>query len=165
MNNPYTLENTPNWGIQMYPINLNVHGQRKPLMDLNIPMGGNLLTHVFATGMTPYANDRADLRAPGIRDQIPDPSMVYLGPYRSNLYDNMRNTSANNNPIPNWNENIPSFMQSAQNQRLGAEIWQILQETPQINGIRWSERGQFSVPYTGFSAFRDLKARSTMPFI
>ncbi len=165
MHSAYTLENSENYGVQTAPLSLNIHGQTRPFMDLQIPVGGQILPRVFATGLIPAANDRADLRAPGIRDQIPDPSRVYLGPYRSNLYDTARDTSVNNNPIPNWNENIPSFMQSAQNQRLGAAIWQVLQETPQVNGIRWSDRGQFSVPCTGFSAFRDLKPRSTMPFM
>ena len=179
MNNPWTLDASESFGIEFATPNSNVHASQ-----LRLPMGSSKVT-ARAAQIIPWANDRADLKAPGVRDQMQDPTRVYLGPFRSSVYDVQRTN--NNAPIPGWDAGFwsngksvtsqfggsaqamgngcPTWMHSEANIKRGAHIWELLQNTKFELHPAFQERGEFIVPYTGFSAFADIKPRSTVPFI
>lgn len=158
----YTLDSAEYNGIRLGQPGLYRHDQSVSYADAFAP-AGNLQIMKQSAHITPYANDNIDIRAPGIRDQVQNPSFPYVGPYRSSLYDT--NSVQNNAPIPGWDSNVPSYMQTRQNARFGAEMWTTLYETPVKEHWSFREFGQFNVPYTGFTAFANLKPASTMAWI
>lgn len=161
MNN-YTLDNAAETGIKLGQPALFQHGQSASYADFfAVPVSTDYFAK--AGSITPWGNDNIDIRAPGIRDQQQNPSMPYFGPYRSSLYDT--NSTTNNAPIPNWFDNVPSFMQTRQNQRWGAQMWTTLYETPVKEHFAFRELGTFPVTHTGFTALANLKPASTMDWI
>lgn len=115
--------------------------------------------------IVPWANDRSDLKAPGVRDQYPNPTMVYLGPFRSHIFDTGR--TVNNAPINTWFDSADNvnWLATDWNRRRSAYLYDVCRETKDVLHPAFQERGSFVVPKTGFSAFGDLKAASTRTFI
>ncbi len=142
---------------------------RNPLftkpVELAMPVGGRYKT---APGLTGWANDYWDIRAPGVRDQIPNPSMPYFGPTPSSTWLRT-NGNPNNVPAPpNFDGpmgGVPSWLQSPWAQRLGSLWFEILQNTPVDEHFIFQDYGQFSVPSPGFSALGDFTMTSTRPFL
>lgn len=157
MSTPFTLDNAIRWGVQLAPPQSGMQGRYQGYLDLPVPQSQWMRT---AAGITPYANDRIDIRAPGIRDQIPRPPVPYFGQPRDSLFDTQGRTN-NKAPFPNYNDEVPSFLMSRENQEWHAAMYQRLRETKDAFHFSHQERGQFPVPYTGFSAFRDLHPVST----
>jgi len=107
-------------------------------------------------------NQFIDIRPPGVREQIPDPSRPYFGPYRSQLYE-QRGTSNNAPPMMNWGDDAkPHFWESPWNQRIGNAWFEELERTRTTYHWLYQERGQFIVPYTGFSPLGSLRPASTL---
>ena len=115
--------------------------------------------------IVPWATDRSDFKAPGVRDQYPNPSPLFLGPFRSATFD--RGRTNNNAPINTWfdNPNNVAWLDTDWNRRRSAYLYQVCRETKDVYHPAFQERGTFIVPKTGFSAFEDLKPQSTREFI
>lgn len=138
--------------------------------DPRLPRFGN--THDLVLGgprtklpanFIPGTNQFIDVQAPGIREQVPDPSRPYFGPYRSQLYQHNA-TNINNAPMLNWGD-MPegsNFLSNKWNQRYSNAMFEELSRTQDEYHWLWQDRGQFIVPYTGFSPLKDLRARSTL---
>jgi hypothetical protein len=133
--------------------------------DLQFPVGGR---YKIAPGLTGWANDYYDIRAPGIRDQIPNPSFPYFGPTPSSTW---LRTNGNNHNVPappNFDGPMggcPSWLQSQWAQRLGSLWFEILQNTPVDEHYIFRDLSQFSVPSPGVSALADFSMTSTRPFL
>lgn len=133
--------------------------------SLFLPAGGKLKT---APGLTGWANDYYDIRAPGIRDQVPNPSFPYFGPTPSSTYLRVDGNNRNVPVPPNFYGSMgsaPSWLTSSWAQRLGAFWFEQLQNTPVEEHYIFRDFGQWSVPSTGFSALSDLSLTSTRPFL
>lgn len=132
---------------------------------VNFPVGGR---YKLAPGLTAATNDYWDIRAPGVRDQVPNPSMPYFGPTASSTW--LRTNGNNSNvPVPPnlYGEvgGVPSWLQSPWGQRLGSVWWEILNNTGNDEHFIFRDLGQFAVPSPGFSALADLTMTSTRPFL
>jgi len=160
MSGRYTLDNAEQWGLQLGQPSDYRPGQFMQSFDFRDPIGGSKQRDMSINAMT---NDPVDLRAPGIRDQINAPTFPFFGPTRTSLFD--RNTSINNAPVPQWDQGLPSFLETEQNQRWNAKMYRVCQDTPTIEHWAFRDYGQFNVPYTGFSAFSDLRPVSTMAWL
>lgn len=156
MTTPFTLDNAIQWGVQLASPQNGMQGRYQGYLDMPATNSQWIRT---AAGITPYANDRMDIRAPGIRDQIPRPPVPYFEP-RDSLFDRQGRTF-NKAPVTHFDADLPSFLKSAENQEWHAAMYQRLRETKDAFHFSHQERGQFPVPYTGFSAFRDLHPVST----
>ncbi len=153
----YTLDNSSGSGLFMGDLQLVKHGQHLQYNDLRLPIGGpNRITGTFA----PYLNRDIDIRAPGIREQIQDPGLPYLGPYRSNLFQR-NDTAINNNPIPTYQFGLPAAIQSPWAQRYGSAMHDILRETQVREHWMFRDWGQWNAQATGFTALKDLSPSST----
>lgn len=159
MSGSYTLDNSEQWGLQWGQPSDYRPGQYMPSFSFRDPVGGHQGGRL---NINPVTNDPVDLQAPGIRDQIPAPTFPFFGPTRTDLFD--RNSTINNAPVPQWDQKLPAFMETEQNQRWNAEMYRVLKDTPVKEHWAFRDFGTFSVPYTGFSAFSDLYPTSTMPF-
>lgn len=121
----------------------------------------------LATGLNAALNNYVDLRPPGVREQMANPSMPYFGPYKSNLYDHNGVSPFNNAPIPNFQDPMmsgttPSWLMSDWHRRYASAWYEVLQQTPTLESWQFRDYGQFSVPYTGFSALREIVPKTTM---
>ena len=130
--------------------------------ELFFPVGGKL--RLEKTGLTGWANDYYDIRAPGIREQMPNPSMPYFGPTPSSAWLNTTYKTGNVPHPPNF-DNMPGWMTSAWGQRMGAFWFEELQNTANDQHWMFRDLGQFSVPSPGVSALADLIPTSTRPFL
>ncbi len=106
-------------------------------------------------------NTVLDLAAPGVRDNIANPSAFARTAYRSSLFDTHR--TENNAPIWN-NDTMYDFFTSKPAQKRGSYWWEAT-HVQQNFTAGFVERGEFSVPKTGFTAFRYLRPSSTMKAI
>ncbi len=156
----YTLDNSERWGIQMGQPSDYKMGQFMQSFGFQQPIGGSNQNRMTVNAMT---NDPVDLRAPGIRDLIAQPTFPFFGPTRTSLFD--RNITVNNAPVPQWDQGVPSFLETQQNQRWMSQMHKVLTDTPVREHWAFRDFGQFNIPYTGFSAFSDLKPTSTMAWI
>jgi len=135
------------------------HHDERAWTDINLPRGGR--SNQLPADFAPYLNTHHDVFAPGVREQMPDPSRPNLGPYRSNLYQR-NDTNVNNNPVVNYDEMTPSWLMSPWHQRYASAWHDVLRETPVREHWLFRDWGQWNTPYTGFSALKDLKPRSTL---
>ena len=104
-------------------------------------------------------NDNADFAAPGVRDNVANPSLFLTNSLRTNVFDTGR--TVNNAPIPNWETGYDNIT-SAQEQRVAAYWWDITHgDSYKMSTPKFMERGQFIVPKTGFTALRFLTPAST----
>lgn len=118
-------------------------------------------SHVAAQ-LQPGLDNWVNLKAPGIREQLPDAVMPFQSlEQRGALYDPLRPGSA---PIA-FGDYRPGFLSDQRSLNFQEEMRYILNETPVLE--HWSNRdvGQFTVPYTGFSRLRDIKPCGTAHFI
>lgn len=150
--------------------NSDLHSVFRQTMGLNeLHLAPPVKMHL-SPGLNATLNNYIDIQPPGVREQMPNPSMPYFGPYRSALYDHNGTTPFNNVPVPNYKDPMmpgttPSWLMSDWHRRMGSAWFDILQETPVKESWQFRDYGQFSVPFTGFSAFSELVPRSTKGFL
>ncbi len=154
----YTLDNMTSSNIFMGDLRLVKHGQKFQYTDLRLPRGGP--NKIDPTTFAPYLNRDIDIRAPGIREQIPDPSRPNLGPYKSNLYERY-DTSFNNNPIPDYKHGLSPAVSGPWAMRYGSAMFDILQETGVREHWLFRDFGQFNREADGFTALKDLSLSTT----
>jgi hypothetical protein len=157
---PYVLDFAVNSGID-FAAGPYKFGQLYTYDSIKFPLTNHIVP-AKAAELPYYIETNVDLKAPGVRDLVPNPTFPYLGPFRSHIFD--RQQHANNAPMPNY-EQMPSFLSGPVNQRRNAEIFTLLQDCIIAYRPEYQERGQWSNPHTGFSALRDIKPVSTMKFI
>ncbi len=140
----------------------NTYGARNALESSFMPRIAHTQAPRAAAYTNAHLNNNLDLLPPGVRDNVANPSLFATTLHRTNLFDAQH--TVNNAPIPNWEEQS-DMITSPQAQRLGAYWWDVLQGSYLMDRAGWVERGQFSVPKTGFTAFRHLKPHSTRQFV
>lgn len=155
----HMLGNSEGGNLFMGDIQTRPPGYSHSWMDLNLPLGGPY-TKKLPQGFNGYLNDNIDIFPPGWREQMRDPSRPYLGPYRSNLFQR-NDTSINNVPILNYGAGVPDFIKSPWAQRYGSAMYEVLAETPVKEHWLFRDFGQYAVPYTGFTAIKDIDIGST----
>ena len=143
------------------------------------PKGPGLLDMVpitplkLAPGLNGALANYVDIKAPGIREEVPHPSFLSIWPTRSSLYQHATGTDTlNNAPIPNWGNAVwadgadcPSWLQSKWHRQYGTAWYEVTQQTPVIDDFIFRDYGQFNVPNTGFSALKDIVPRSTLGWL
>lgn len=141
-----------------------VFRQAMALNELNLapPVKNHL-----SPGLNAALNNYVDLRPPGVREQVANPSMPYFGPYKSHLYQHNAGTAVNNTPITNFQDPMmngptPSWLMSDWHRRYANAWYEVLQQTPTLESWEFRDYGQFSVPYTGFSPLSELVPKTTM---
>jgi hypothetical protein len=131
-------------------------------VDIPSPLGGR---YKLAKDWTPWSNMYYDIRAPGIRDMVPDPSRPYFGPYPSSTYMRI-NGGPNNVPVPpNLDQKVPGWLESPWAARLGAFWWEVLHNTPNDENFVFRDWGSYAPQPMGFPALADIKLTSTRPFL
>lgn len=156
---PYTLGNSEFPNPFITNPELRLHGQDRSWVDTAVPLGGPY--NRVGVDFNGWSNDNIDVRPPGVREQMPDPSRPQFLPTRSNLFQR-NDTSVNNAPILNYQEKLPALVASPWAQRYGSEMHDVLRETPVKEHWLFRDFGQFNVPYTGFTALKDIRPASTL---
>jgi len=128
---------------------------------LHLPPVSNM--HL-SRGLTGGLATNIDIKPPGVREQVPNPTLLQVWPLRSGLYDHASGTGNLNAPaMPNFGDNInmPAWQQSKWNQSIGTEWFEVTQQTPVKDWWYTHELANFTVPYTGFTALSELRPSST----
>lgn len=107
-------------------------------------------------------NNNLDLGAPGVRDNVANPTLFGVNQYRTELFDPQH--TVNPAPIPNWSEQS-DMITNPQAQRLGAYWWKITRGENAWQSLPWKETGTFIVPKVGFSSLKDLRPASVYQFV
>lgn len=114
----------------------------------------------------PWGVNYQDLKPPGVRSNIPDPAYPDFGANPAVNYLRTNGNTRNVNPVPNfYGGMVPSWMMSPWAQRANSYWWETLMANQTEEHYLFRDYGQFSVPYTGFTAFDDLSIGSTRSFL
>lgn len=123
--------------------------------------------HLSPGALSGALSNNIDIKAPGVREQMYNPSFPFFGPYRSSLYQHNNQTSVNNAPIPNYEDAMalgptPSWLYSDWHRRNASAWFDILQETPVKESWQFRNYSNYITPYTGFTAFSQLRPHTTL---
>jgi len=109
-----------------------------------------------------------DIKAPGIREQQSNPTLLQVFPLPSALWQHATGTTNLNAPaMLNTGDNLdaPPFLSSQWNRDVGAQWFEVTQQTPVGDWWYTRDLGNFSVPHTGFSALADFRPVSTLGWL
>jgi len=115
----------------------------------------------LAEDYAPYGSNYQNLHAPGVLENVANPSMPYFSPFPGDTY--WRPVAVNKPPLPNlFDGAAPTWQFSQYNRDVSAE-WYWLLNNDKEEQVYWTRMlAPFSVPYTGFGALRDFVPLTTL---